>query len=123
MEEEKTYFRFQGLEIWQEAVASMKTFYKIIHRLEDIRNFRIASQLEGAVLSISNNIAEGAGSRSNADFRRYLGYARSSIFECANIIIVLNELNHIDNESKNEYLIKLDQLSKKIVSFSNSLPK
>ncbi|WP_205940794.1 four helix bundle protein [Pedobacter paludis] len=39
---------------------------------------QIAEQLNGAALSISNNIAEGSGSVSNKEFTHYLNIAHRS---------------------------------------------
>jgi four helix bundle protein len=61
--------------------------------------------LRAATLSITNNIAEGSGSVSDADFANFLNTARRSVFEVANILILLTQ--HGAMESMNvESLLK-----------------
>jgi len=62
----------------------------ISKELEVQKKYRFAEQLRGAALSVSNNIAEGSGSSSIPGFCRFLNFARLSVFENANIILVLN---------------------------------
>lgn len=81
-------FRFQNLEIWKTAADIAVDLDLIASTLEEKRLYRYADQLRGAALSISNNIAEGSGSDSVADFRRFLSYAKKSSFECASMLCV-----------------------------------
>ena len=61
-------------------------------------------------MSMSNNIAEGSGSSSNKEFSRFLDIAKKSMFENANILIILNRRNLIGEDDKNDLLEKLDHL-------------
>ena len=68
-------FRFQDLEIWKEAIEIGNLLFDIADELEKKKLFRFAEQLRGAGMSISNNIAEGSGSSSKAEFRQFLNIA------------------------------------------------
>jgi four helix bundle protein len=114
-------FRFEDLEIWKLSVEIGDQLYDIADFLEDKKLFRFAEQLRGAGLSISNNIAEGSGSTSNKEFDQFLNYARRSVYECANIIIILQRRNYIQEELKTEIFNKLDEVSRKIMSFRKVL--
>jgi four helix bundle protein len=114
-------FRFEDLEIWKLSVEIGDQLYDIADFLEDKKLFRFAEQLRGAGLSISNNIAEGSGSTSNKEFEQFLNYARRSVYECANIIIILQRRNYIQEELKTEIFNKLDEVSRKIMSFRKVL--
>ncbi len=85
-----TQFRFQELEIWKRAADFSSSFFQLADQLDKQRFFRFAEQLRAAVLSITNNIAEGSGSVSRIDFANFLNMARRSTFEVANILSVLN---------------------------------
>ena len=82
-------FRFQDLEIWQMAIEIADELFDIADDLEKRRLYRFAEQLRGAGMSMSNNIAEGSGSGSDKEFSRFLGIAKKSTFENANILIIL----------------------------------
>jgi len=72
-------------------------------------------------MSISNNIAEGAGSDYNQEFKKFLSYARRSCFECANIVILLNRRNLVAEIEMIALKDKLDHLSRKITKFKNRI--
>jgi len=68
--------------------------------------------LRSAILSISNNIAEGSGSSSKRDFAHFLNIAHRSAFEVANIIINLYDEGLVDKELFQLLIEDLDYLSK-----------
>jgi four helix bundle protein len=102
-------FRFQDFEIWKDSIELTKKILLVTNDLEDAKNFAFADQLRRAVLSISNNIAEGSGSDSKKDFNHFLTIAKRSAFECANIILVLDQLNQINDAQ--EILNSLERIS------------
>jgi len=120
---DKTKFRFQDLEIWTEAINMGDLLFEIADTLEEKKLFRFAEQLRGAGMSISNNIAEGSGSSSKAEFKQFLNIARRSTFEVANILIILNRRKVIDSEKVDGYLERLDILCRKISNFQRALAK
>ncbi len=65
--------------------------------------------------------AEGSGSDSKRDFANFLNMAKRSIFENANMIIMLRRRKLITTEIEKEMLEELDKFSRKITSFKNSL--
>lgn len=114
-------FRFQDLENWKLSIEISGRLFDIADELEQMKLFRFADQLRGSGMSISNNISEGSGSFSKAEFRQYLNITRRSTFENTNILIILNRKNLLNEIELNSLLEKLDLLSRKITSFRNSL--
>lgn len=114
-------FRFEDLEIWKLAIRVSEQLFDIADELDQKRYFKFAEQLRSAALSISNNIAEGAGSFSKKDFSNFLNISHRSVFENANIIYILHSRNLISSEIKNNLLEQLEHLSKKITNFRKSL--
>lgn len=114
-------FRFENLEIWQLAIEVADKLFDIADDLEQNRLFRFAEQLRAAGMSISNNIAEGSGSRSKKVFANYLEHARNSAFENANIVILMNRKQLVSEETKDAILEELDKLSRKITNFQKSI--
>lgn len=113
-------FRFEELQIWQRA-ADLAVMLDELSEDPDVqRKYRFAEQLRAAALSISNNIAEGSGSNSTADFRKFLYIARKSLFECASMLLVFQRRNLIKSDTTS-ILNDLDTLSRMIVSFSAKL--
>ena len=118
-----TKFRFQDLEIWKEAIEISDILFDIADTLEEKKLFRFAEQLRGAGMSMSNNIAEGAGSSSKVEFKHFLNIAKRSTFENANILIILNKRNLIDNTTMDSILERLEILCRKITNFQKSLSR
>lgn len=114
-------FRFQDLNIWQSSIEMLDQLFTFAGRVNEQRFYRFAEQLRSAALSISNNIAEGSGSDSDKDFANFLNIARRSVFECANMIIILEKHLFITPDEKSETLGKLVKLSAQISNFKKSL--
>jgi four helix bundle protein len=116
-------FRFQDLEIWKEAIEIGNILFDIADKLEEKKLFRFAEQLRSAGMSISNNIAEGSGSSSKAEFRNFLNIAKRSTFENANILILLNKRQIVEDDQLNKMLDRLEILCRKISNFQKALVK
>ncbi|WDF54062.1 four helix bundle protein [Mucilaginibacter sp. KACC 22063] len=116
-------FRFQNLEIWQLSINIGNQLCDIADLLETKKKYRFAEQLNGAALSISNNIAEGSGASSKKEFCRFLDYAHRSVFENANILHLLHLRQFISNEQLVYFLEELNKLARKINSFQKYLSK
>jgi four helix bundle protein len=114
-------FRFEDLDIWKEAVEIANLLFDIADTLEQRKLFRFAEQLRAAGMSMSNNIAEGSGSTSKREFYQFLNIARRSTFENANILLILNRRQLIDQDNLNSILERLDILCRKITNFQKSL--
>lgn len=83
-------FRFQDLDIWKLAIEIADKLFDIADKIERKKLFRFAEQLRGSAISMSNNIAEGSGSDSDKEFANFLNISKRSVFENANILIVLH---------------------------------
>jgi len=114
-------FRFEDLEIWQMAIAIGDEMYDIADYLEELKKYRFAEQLRGAAMSISNNISEGSGSSSKAEFHQFLNYSKRSCYECVNILIIFMRRGYITEQRKKELFDRLEELSRKITNFQKTL--
>lgn len=114
-------FRFEDLEIWKDAIDIAGELFDIADMLENKNLFCFANQLRSAGMSVSNNIAEGSGSSSKKDFMNFLNIAKRSIFENANILILLHKRKLIEKTVLDVLFDKLDHLSRKITNFQKSL--
>jgi len=114
-------FRFQDLIIWQKSIDIGDKLLDIADELSKKNLYRFAEQLRGSAMSMSNNIAEGSGSVSKKEFKQFLNIARRSTFENANILIILNKRNLLNDLELNNYLDSLDILCRQITKFRNSL--
>lgn len=116
-------FRFEDFEMWKKASEVSGHLFLLADKLTDMKKYRFSEQLNGAALSITNNIAEGSGSFSDKDFANFLNFSRRSVFECANIIAMLHQSGIIDIEQKNDLFDRLDHVSSMITNFRKRLIK
>ncbi len=114
-------FRFQDFEIWKKAADLGVELFEIADKLEKDHKYRFAEQLRAAALSVSNNIAEGSGSVSDVDFRNFLNIARRSVFEVANILVMLARCGYLSDDQVLPLLDKLREESQMILGFMRSL--
>ena len=121
MTERRYKFRFEDLEIWKFSVEISIKLFELADDLEAKKRYRFAEQIRGSALSTPNNIAEGSGSTSKKEFIQFLNIARRSIFENANMLIIFNKINLIEDGFMNELLKDLDTLGRMITAFSRRL--
>ena len=114
-------FRFQNLEIWKRSIEIADRLLDIAVEMDERKFFRFSDQLRGAALSISNNIAEGAGSASNKEFAQFLNFAKRSCFENANMLILFCRRGLIGETLRDDLLKEIETESKMIEAFRKSL--
>ena len=97
---------------------------KIFELTEDFPQnlqYNLGSQLRASSLSISNNIAEGSGSNSNAEFKSFLNYSIRSLYETVSALFVVKKRKYISDESFQCLYQEGEILVKKIRAFRSSL--
>ena len=72
---------FQGLEVYKEARILRQRVFKLSRLLPAVEKHCLFSQMRRAALSVTNNIAEGHGSRSYRHNISYLYRSRGSVNE------------------------------------------
>lgn len=88
---------------------------------EHTRDFTFKNQIWGAVISVSNNISEGFDRGSNADFIRFLNFARTSCNEVKSMSYLAARIGYLTEEQKADFVRKTEELSKIILGLINSL--
>jgi four helix bundle protein len=73
--------KFRELKVWQRAMDFAMEVYRLSADFPKAEQFGLTSQIRRATTSIALNIAEGAGSGSDLEFQRFLGYALRSTYE------------------------------------------
>ena len=81
MPAEKYVSPFEKLEVWQKSVELADFVLGLLERIPQGRHFRLVSQMEGAAVSVAQNIAEGKGRQHRKEFLQYLSIAQGSLYE------------------------------------------
>jgi four helix bundle protein len=83
--------RFEDLEIWNEAIVVGVKIYKLCETGKLKNDFSAKDQLRRAVVSISNNIAEGFEYNNNKVFQKFLTYSKGSAGEVRSQLYLLQK--------------------------------
>ena len=79
---------FRDLEVWRQATQLAVTIYRTTVHFPNEERYGLTSQTRRSAISISSNIAEGAGRRGTAEFRRFVIIAGGSLHELRSQIYV-----------------------------------
>lgn len=111
--------RFKELKVWQKSRILVKDIYSQTADFPYNERFGITSQIRRAVLSISNNIAEGAGRRSQLEFKRFLSIAYASTVEVENMVILSNDLDLMSEEKTATLTSRVIEIEKMLYALIN----
>ena len=109
--------KYKELKVWQNGVELIKKVYQLTATFPTREQYGLISQMNRSAVSVSSNIAEGAGRNSNGEFKQFLGIAVGSLFELETQLIIAKELLFINDISK------FDEISNDITSLLNMLFK
>jgi four helix bundle protein len=87
-----TYERFEDLPVWQAAVDLAEKIYELTEKEQFKKRYSLRDQIERAVVSVSNNIAEGFERGTTQELLTFLYIARGSAGEVRSMLCLLERL-------------------------------
>ncbi len=117
----KTRFRFEKLEVWQEARKINQVIYRLTRKFPREELFAMTSQIRRASISVSSNIAEGSGRNSDKDFAHFLEQAYGSLMEVPSIFYLAFDEGYVQESDLDPLFDELERLAKRTVSLNCSL--
>ena len=108
---------FEDLKVYQDSMTFLAEVHDLLKRDVIRTDFVLSNQMKRAVLSISNNIAEGFERETYKELVRFLYIAKGSAGEVRNIINVLKRINYIDDKEYEELREKIINISKQLSNF------
>jgi four helix bundle protein len=106
---------FDELEVYQQARVLRKRVFRLVEQLPPEERFALAGQMRRASVSVTNNIAEGHGSRSYRHNISYLYRSRGSVNELMDDFNVCEDENYF----KKEHLDDIRQQAKRVIQLIN----
>ncbi len=108
-------FKFEKLKVWQKALVFTTEIHELTRRFPKEELYILTGQIKRAADSVALNIAEGSTGQTNAEFKKFIGYAIRSAIEvvaCFHIgknrkIISLEDFDYFCSQS--EEIIKMLQ--------------
>ena len=83
---------FEEFEVYQKGIQLAKLIFKLLENKSFEREYSFKDQIKRAVISITNNIAEGSEYNNNKQLIRYLKISKGSCAEVRSMLILSREL-------------------------------
>ncbi|MGA2801231.1 MAG: four helix bundle protein [Verrucomicrobiota bacterium] len=117
----KTRFRFEKLEVWQEARKINQVIYRLTRKFPREELFAMTSQIRRASVSVSSNIAEGSGRNSDKDFAHFLEQSYGSLMEVASVFYLALDEGYVTENDLDPLFDEIEKLAKRTASLNRSL--
>lgn len=110
---------WKNYKVWQLAHSFLLEIYGVTPKFPISEQYNLTAQLRRATLSIPTNIVEGAGRKSDAEFRKFLIIAQGSANEVEYLILVAKDLKYLEEEKYKELtekVIVIKKMNRKLIS-------
>lgn len=101
--------KFEDILSWQKSRELAVSIYQLFRNNKD---FSFKNQIERAVISISNNIAEGFERRSNKEFKQFLFIAKGSCGEVRSMAHIGLELKYVSKQDFDKIFSSSEEISR-----------
>ena len=103
---------YKQLKVWTKSIDLVVDIYKVTAGFPKEEKYGLISQMRRSAVSISSNIAEGAGRNSEKEFCHFLSNAHGSSYELETQVIVSEKLELITQALSNELCGKINEVQK-----------
>lgn len=117
----KYVFPFEKLEVWQLAVDLADFVLELLDAFPPNRHLRLVGQMEAAVTSPAQNIAEGKGRQYKKEFIQYLHIAQGSLYEVVTLNEVFRRRKLFEEKDAQEVRNRCETIDRKLNGLINSL--
>lgn len=109
--------------LWNKAAELAGTVYQITKDFPNEENYGITSQLRRSAVSISSNIAEGAGRSSTGKFHKYPDVSFGSACELETQLWIAKNLNFPERNDFNTVISELNLIQKMLYTLRKKFLK
>jgi four helix bundle protein len=109
--------RFEEIEVWKLSRNIVNEIYIITDTQSFSKDFGLKDQIRRSAVSIPSNIAEGYERKSNTEFIRFLYIAKGSAGELRTQLYLAKDLDYINEDIFNNFIIKSEEISKSLSGF------
>lgn len=112
---------YKDLKIWQKSVDLAVRIYEITQSFSKEEMYGLTMQMRRSAVSISSNIAEGAGRNSKKEFNNFLGISNGSACELETQLIISHRAKLIDQSIFTSIQLQIEEVQKMNWSLKKSL--
>ncbi len=103
---------FRNLIVWKRAVELATSVYRKTVNFPKNELYGLTSQIRRSAVSISSNIAEGAGRRSKKEFANFLGISYGSACELETQLLIARNLKYLTQTDFDSLFEELNEIQK-----------
>jgi len=114
---------FEEFEVYQKGIQLAKFIFKLLENKSFEKEFSFKDQIKRAVISITNNIAEGSEYNNNKQLIKYLKISKGSCAEVRSMLILAKELGfceQIQIQESYNITIEISQNLSNFIKYLNS---
>ena len=110
--------RFEDILAWQKARGLTRRIYT---QFSSCKDYGFKDQIQRAVVSIMNNIAEGFERKSNLEFKQFLYISKGSCGEVRSMLYLAKDISMLSEKDFSELLLETETISKMLSNFIKKL--
>ena len=114
-------FPFEKLDVWQMSVDLAEFVLDLLEKFPKNKHLRLVGQMEAAVTSPAQNIAEGKGRQYKKEFIQFLHIAQGSLYEVVTLIEIFRRKKLFKEEDAQNARNRCTQIDRKLNGLVNSL--
>jgi four helix bundle protein len=114
---------YRDLEAWKEAHQLVLAVYRLSGSFPRDERFGLTAQVRRAVVSVTSNLAEGAGRRTDPYLLTFVGYAMGSLQEVDAQLLIAKDLGFAPPASFEEVEARLGTVGRLIAGLRSSLER
>ena len=112
------YKDFEAMEVWRDAQDLAVSVYRDFSKVKD---YSFCDQIKRAVVSISNNVAEGSERTTSTEFSRFLDIAKGSAGEVRSMYRLAEQLGFVSKLVADQRCAQCASISKQLGGFAKFL--
>jgi four helix bundle protein len=105
---------YKQLDVWNKGIDLASSIYRVTKKFPKEEKFGIVSQMRRCSVSISSNIAEGAGRSSDKEFRQFLNISFGSCSELETQLIISQNLGYLTGSEFESILSDLNEIQRMV---------
>jgi four helix bundle protein len=109
---------FEEWPVWKSALSLVREVYRDVR---EVRDYAFQDQIKRAVISVANNIAEGAERSTNTDTSRFLDIAKGSAGEVRCMYYIALELDYVPSATAHQRIQSCREISRQLSGFAKYL--
>jgi four helix bundle protein len=108
---------FEEFEVYKKGILLAKLVFKLLDNKSFEREYGFKDQIKRAVISITNNIAEGSEYNSNKQLIKYLKISKGSCAEVRSMLVLARELGFCEQNQIDESYSLSIEISQNLSNF------